>query len=118
MQVQLQLHATGADKGYLVSWARTGLAIFEVPYKHDFVVAFADVLRVVIPAFIEPQERPPLPQRWTDLSADMQERLTVLYTSLGGLMASCTQKALPVCPLVLPRPVTIVHTGATQGVTC
>lgn len=95
MQVQLQQHAAGATKGYLVSWARTGLAVFEVPYDYEFVVSLARVLSLVIPAYIEPEERPALPQRWADLTAEMQEQVVELYTAHGSVVASCTQISIP-----------------------
>lgn len=94
-QLQAQMHATGAEKGYLASWARTGLRIFEMPYSYGFMAAAAEVLSIVIPAYIAPDEAPALPQRFLDLSTEAQAAVTNLYVQLGAVVSSCKPVPMP-----------------------
>jgi hypothetical protein len=52
VQLQLQMHATGAKVGYLISWARMGISVFRVKYCSDFVIAAAKVLQTVISCYV------------------------------------------------------------------
>lgn len=52
VQMQLQMHATGAKVAYLVSWARMGLGLFKVEYNGNFVIAAAKVLQLVMNRFV------------------------------------------------------------------
>ena len=94
MQIQVQLHATGAEYGLLVSWSRARLAVFKVPYCHEFMVALARQMAVVVRKYIEPEAAPPLPQRFADLSPELQKLMTATYEKLGTVIASITQEPL------------------------
>ena len=94
MQVQFQLHATGADYGYLVSWARRGLSIFKVPYSLDLVRATAVVLRYVIGEYLSPEDIPQLPARISELPQDVQDAVAKLHTQLGTVMGQCERLSL------------------------
>ena len=61
LQVQLQLHATGADVGYLFSWSRTDVTVHSVRYRHTLITAAAHVLKHVIKQFVNPATVPSFP---------------------------------------------------------
>ena len=95
MQLQFQIHATGADHGFLVSWSRQGLSIFRVPYSYALVAAAAKVLETVIAQYLDPPDLPSLPNQFTALSVEAQSATVELYNQLGPVMGSCTRVQLP-----------------------
>lgn len=52
LQVQMQMHATGAEKAYIAYWSRTGLSLFCVAYSADFMLAAVHVLQIVLQQFV------------------------------------------------------------------
>ena len=95
MQLQFQVHATGADRGFLVSWSRQGLSIFEVPYSHALVAAAAKVLQTVISLYLDPSDIPTLPTSFAALPDEAQTAVVALYKELGPVMGSCKRLELP-----------------------
>ena len=94
MQLQFQMHATGAAYGYICSWSRRELTIIHVPYSFELVEATAHVLVHVVKHYLDPEQLPVLPRNFVELTADHQEALISLHQQLGPVMASCTLKEL------------------------
>ena len=101
-QMQLQLHATGADIGYLVSWARKQLSVIKVPYSFDFVQAAARVLVHVVTDFVTPETLPRIPHDATGLSSEHQNAVKALVTALSAVKQGCTTFQLPQGVLPIP----------------
>lgn len=89
LQVQFQLHATGADYGYLASWARTGLSVTKIFYSLDLIIACARVLQHVIADYLSPEDVPKMPLTFASLSQDVQQAVIDVHTKLGTVMRQC-----------------------------
>ena len=89
LQVQFQLHATGAEFGYLVSWARSGLSVTKIPYSLELITACAHVLQHVIEDYLSPEEIPTIPQNFPSLPLDVQDKVIDLHTQLGAVVRRC-----------------------------
>lgn len=60
LQLQLSMHATGADRGYLACWARTGMCVARSDYSRSLIVAIASSLQKVHDlTFAAGEEAPP-----------------------------------------------------------
>jgi hypothetical protein len=59
VQMQLQMHATGAPVAFLCSWARSGMHMWLVPYRPAFVLAAAAVLKCVLERYVYAAAPPP-----------------------------------------------------------
>lgn len=54
VQVQLQMHATGAQRGYLCSWSvANGSNVFKTHYNPSFVRAASKVLQQVVSKYLQ-----------------------------------------------------------------
>lgn len=104
-QMQLQMHATGAPIGYLVSYARNELKVHEVPYRLSFVAAAAAVLVHVVQDFIAVEELPTLPKDARYLGFDKEVK--ALYSELQLVAKSCRERS--VCKGVSLRAVETPH---------
>lgn len=55
VQVQLQMHATGARVGYLCSWSvANGSKIFKMKYSEEFMRGASEVLQQVVQRYLQP----------------------------------------------------------------
>jgi hypothetical protein len=55
VQVQLQMHATGANVGYLCSWSvANGAKIFKMKYSLQFMRHASQVLQQVVTKYLQP----------------------------------------------------------------
>ena len=102
LQVQFQLHATGAEFGYLVSWARSGLSVIKIPYSYELISACALVLQDVIINYLSPQEIPKIPQNFPSLPETLQHKVIEVHTQLGAVVRRCELLTLQGAELNLP----------------
>ena len=88
VQMQFQMHATGAETAYLVSWARTGVAAYSVPYSYDFVIKAAGVLELVYNSYVAPDDRPPLPTALNTMGDSFIDAWVPMYDALRTVVST------------------------------
>lgn len=94
LQVQLQLHATGADVGYLFSWSRTNITVHSVRYRHSLITAVAQVVKHIIEQFINPQTVPAFPSDASKFQGELRTAWLLLHKEMAALMATCELEQL------------------------
>jgi hypothetical protein len=99
VQVQLQMHATGADVAYCVSYSvHRGIRVFMVPYCARFICAAARVLVHVYKRYISKGRSSPLPAHpdtqgdadftahWREAADILREDCVKVLTSVAGMV--------------------------------
>ena len=76
VKLQLCMHATGLQHGYLVCWARMGMIIVKVQHSHSFIRCLAGMLKLVHEAY---------GQKGSAVSRSLSEMPSPLCTALSAL---------------------------------
>ena len=82
VQVQFQMHATGASMAFIASWARTGVSVHRIQYSFAFVEKAAAVAAAVITHYVLPDERPALPKSLASMDDQLKQSWIEMYDAL------------------------------------
>jgi hypothetical protein len=88
LQVQLQMQATGARVGWIVSFARQGIRIFEAKFDEKLVRSVARVLKSVLQGYIDPEACPAFPRSITNFDAGLQKRWVKMQQRLSTAVSA------------------------------
>jgi hypothetical protein len=93
MKLQLSMHATGLQHGYLVCWARMGMRIFKVQCVPSFMPSLAHTLKLVHGKFA--QSASVVPSTLSEMPDDLRDALGSLSLQVEHLCSCCKSLRLP-----------------------